>query len=179
MLHEFVQTGVYRRREATKPTISPSMDIQVASNLKRLVYGLVGGNAKKVGTLYAQFADEGQFDLSEYLPAIQELGLRSVMCSEDDCLLVMKQMHRDQGVFLDPHTATAMYAAMHTKRTCGVPMLVMETAQPAKFADVVQSATGQYPPQPKGFEGLLCAPQRVVTMPPDVERIKQYIVAHS
>jgi len=174
VLHEFVQTGVYRRRDATKPTMSPSMDIQVASNLERFIYNMLNGDVQKVYSLYEGFSRTGQFNLEKEHQRIVDAGLRSVMCSEEDCRLVMQQMYHDFGIFIDPHTAVALFAASRNG-SHDVPMLVMETAQSTKFADSVRMATGKVAPVPRSLTGLRCAPKHFVEMDPDVDKVRQFI----
>jgi len=56
-----------------------------------------------------------------------------------------------------------------------VPMICLETAQPAKFAETIREAIGIEPPRPAGYEGIEALPQRFERMPPDVDRLKRYI----
>ena len=57
----------------------------------------------------------------------------------------------------------------------GVPMVVLETALPIKFAATIEEALGQLPPRPARFEGIEALPKRVVLMSPDVDEIKRFI----
>jgi len=58
----------------------------------------------------------------------------------------------------------------------GVPMIVLETALPIKFAETIEEALGRLPPRPPQFDGIEALPKRVKLMPPDVAEIKAYIV---
>jgi threonine synthase len=60
----------------------------------------------------------------------------------------------------------------------GVPMIVLETALPIKFAATIEEALGRLPDRPARFEGIEDLPKRVTVMPADVERVKAYIVEH-
>ena len=60
----------------------------------------------------------------------------------------------------------------------GVPMLVLETALPAKFAATIQEALGRDPLRPAPLEGIEALPKRFTVMPVDVARVKAYVQQH-
>jgi threonine synthase len=79
---------------------------------------------------------------------------------------------------IDPHTADGVTVGLR-HREDGVPLICLETAQPAKFADTLREALGRDPAVPPGYEGLESRLQRVTVMDPDVEAVKAYIASHS
>jgi threonine synthase len=81
-------------------------------------------------------------------------------------------------VTIDPHTADGVSVARRNLRE-GVPMIVLETALPAKFADIVREALGTEPERPPAFEGIEDLPQRFDVVPADVDRVKDVIVEHT
>jgi threonine synthase len=87
----------------------------------------------------------------------------------------IRNAYQTYGVMIDTHTADGLKVALE-QREADVPMLVLETALPAKFEDSIQEALGQAPVRPQGLEHLESLPQRFVVMDADVDAIKQYIV---
>ena len=79
---------------------------------------------------------------------------------------------------IDTHTADGLKVAREQRRD-GVPMLVLETALPAKFAQTIRDALGIEPPRPAALQGIEALPRRVQVLPVDVERVKRYIAEHA
>ncbi len=77
-------------------------------------------------------------------------------------------------MLLDPHTADGVVVARRTL-LLGVTMLVLETAKPTKFPDILVEATGAPAPIPARLEGLLDAPQHVTTIPVDEDAVRAVI----
>ena len=176
VLHGFFTTGVYQRAKSVIQTTSPSMDIQVASNLERVVYWVLGQDANRVRALYEEFEATKRSDLSSELGLFYEAGFVSEVCKMDQCRLVMGQIFGRNGLLIDPHTATAVYAASHVPaRGHSVRRIVLETALPSKFPEEVSHATGVTPALPKGLEGLLSLPQKVYDIEPSVSELQEFI----
>lgn len=181
VLEEFFRTGVYRPRSSdqTHATSSPSMDISKASNFERFVFDLLGRDAGKVSALWKRLEQDGSFDLSHLKAEFEErYGFVAGTSSHADRLATIKRVLDDTGVLIDPHTADGVKVAEAFVEE-GVPMLVLETALPAKFAETIREATGVEPPVPEHLAGLAELPQRVVNMPCDVERVREYIREHA
>ena len=77
---------------------------------------------------------------------------------------------------IDTHTADGLKVALEY-READVPMLVLETALPAKFEDSIREALGRDPQRPQGMENLEGLPQRFEVMEADALAIKQFIVS--
>lgn len=180
VLEEFFRTGIYRPRSSaeTHATSSPSMDISKASNFERFVYHLLGNDGARVAALWEQLARDGQFDLSDMRAAFEKYGFAAGTSSHADRLATIRQVYEADSVIIDPHTADGVKVAREFVEP-GIPMLVLETALPIKFSDTVREALGIEAPRPPQFEGLEALPQRVFEMPCDVQRIKDFIVAHA
>ena len=182
VLDEFFRTGVYRVRGAdeTHATSSPSMDISKASNFERFVFDLVDRDPATLRALWAQLEREGRFDLSG-LPAFGEIATRhgfvSGQCSHAERIAVIRDVHLATGIVVDPHTAVAVKVARE-RAVDGVPMIVLETAQPAKFNETIREALGVDAAVPPGFEDLMDRPQRSVDLPADAEAVKRYLAQH-
>ena len=181
VLEEFFRTGFYRPRSAeqTHATSSPSMDISRASNFERFVFDLVGQDGERVKQLWRQLADEGQFDLSESKPLFESrYGFVGGCSSHADRLETIRQVYEDSGVLIDPHTADGVKVAREYVED-GIPMLVLETALPAKFSDTIQEAIGEPAPAPGHLRGLADLPQRVQIMDCDAQAVRRYIEQHA
>ena len=183
VLDEFFRTGVYRVRSAadTHETSSPSMDISKASNFERFVFDLVGRDAARLKSLFAdEISARGRFDLGadEGFRAIRErFGFISGSSTHADRVATIRDTFNRFGVMIDTHTADGLKVAReHLQR--GVPMIVLETALPIKFAATIVEALGREPERPAGFEGIEKLPRRVTVLPADVEVVKNFIATH-
>jgi threonine synthase len=183
VLDEFFRTGVYRVRGTadTFETSSPSMDISKASNFERFVFDLLGRDGARVKALFgAALAQQGQFDLSKeplFAQAAARYGFVSGKSTHADRLATIRDTWQRHEVMIDTHTADALKVALE-HRTAGVPMVVLETALPIKFAETIVEALGQEPERLPKFAGMEQLPQRVLVMDADVPAIKQLIAEH-
>ena len=181
VLDEFFRTGTYRVRSSaeTHETSSPSMDISKASNFERFVFDLLGRDADRTRALFGPaLVQDGGFTLTpaEFAPAAG-FGFVSGRSTHADRLDTIRSTWAGQGVMIDTHTADGLKVARE-HLTPGVPMLVLETALPAKFAATIVEATGQQPPVPAGLEGLEQRPRRFSVMPVDTAAVMQYVCQH-
>ncbi len=180
VLDEFFRTGVYRVRQSadTFETSSPSMDISKASNFERFVFDLLGRDGTKVKALFGdQLSSARKFDLSHdpaFLQAASRYGFVSGRSSHADRLATIRDTYDRFGVIIDTHTADGLKVAReHLNRS--VPMIVLETALPIKFAASIVEALGREPDRPAAFQGIEDLPKRVVNMGVNTEAIKTYI----
>jgi threonine synthase len=182
VLDEFFRTGVYRVRgsEDTHETSSPSMDISKASNFERFVFDLLGRDAARLKDLFsAQIGSKGMFDLSgdaNFKHAGTRYGFASGKSTHANRVQTIQQVFAEQGIMIDTHTADGVKVAReHVKSD--VPMIVLETALPIKFAATIVEALGREPTRPVKFEGIEALPKRVLVMKPDVAAVKALIAA--
>ncbi|MCX7814361.1 MAG: threonine synthase [Tepidimonas ignava] len=182
VLDEFFRTGVYRVRGSadTYETSSPSMDISKASNFERFVFDLLGRDAAATRALFAEaLARHGRFDLSQH-PAFaqvrQRYGFVSGRSTHANRIETIRTTWQRHGVLIDPHTADGVKVAREHLQP-GVPMIVLETALPIKFAATIVEAIGQEPPRPAHLQGIEQLPKRVLVMPADAQRVKDHIAA--
>ncbi|MFZ0159586.1 MAG: threonine synthase [Kineosporiaceae bacterium] len=182
VLEEFFRTGSYRVRAAadTHETSSPSMDISKASNVERFVFDLLDRDAGRTRHLFADLVPSaGGFTLAATEHArVAEFGFASGVSTHADRLATIAAVHAATGRLIDTHTADGVHVARRFVEE-GVPMVVLETAQPVKFADVVEAATGVRPPLPASVAGIESLPRRFEVMPADVEQIKAYLEKHA
>ena len=183
VLDEFFRTGVYRVRGSadTHETSSPSMDISKASNFERFVFDLLGRDADRTRALFgAALQKEGRFSLADdplFPQAASRYGFQSGRSTHADRLQTIRDVAQRHGVVIDTHTADGVKVARE-RREAGVPMVVLETALPIKFAETIVEALGHLPERPAGFEGIEDLPRRVQVMPADTARVQAYIEQH-
>ena len=97
---------------------------------------------------------------------------------DDECLALIGERFRDDGILIDPHSAVGVGVAERLRRGTDVPTICLGTAHPAKFPDAVERATGQRPPLPDHLADLFERPERFATMADDVETLKAYVRSH-
>ncbi|HEY3327995.1 MAG TPA: threonine synthase [Novimethylophilus sp.] len=181
VLDEFFRTGVYRPRTSaeTHHTSSPSMDISKASNFERFVFDLTGRNAARMRELWGA-VDRGEaFDSNKdgLFGRVPDYGMVSGSSNHAQRMQTIRRVYEQYGVIIDTHTADGLKVALQYREP-GVPMVVLETALPAKFEDAIQEALGRAPERPADLTGLEDLPQRFVVMDADAASIKKFIAAH-
>ena len=179
VLDEFFSTGIYRPRQAAETfvTSSPSMDISKASNFERFVFDLVGRDPVVVRELWTKVDAGGGFDLNgtPFVARLAEFGFVSGRSTHADRLATIRDVWTRHGTMIDTHTADAVKVARE-HREPGEAMVVLETAQPVKFAETIQEALGREPLRPADFVGIEELPQRGEVMAADLDAVKTYIV---
>lgn len=177
VLDEFFRTGVYRPRSAeqTLATSSPSMDISKASNLERFLFDLLDRDAERMNAAWRELDETGALDLTAELPRLKdEFGFFSGTSTHADRLATIRAVHEATGEIIDPHTADGVKVAREQIED-GVPMLVLETAKPAKFQETITEAIGVELPLSDELRAMLSAAQEVVEMPGDEQALRAYI----
>jgi threonine synthase len=180
VLDEFFRTGTYRVRAAadTHETSSPSMDISKASNFERFVFDLVGRDGARTQALFGNAVPKlGYFQLGAdplFAQAATRFGFASGKSTHADRLQTIRDTWARHGLMVDPHTADGLKVARE-HCTAGVPMVVLETALPIKFASTMVEALGREPQRPAKFDGIEALPKRVLEMEADVGAVKALI----
>ena len=181
VLDEFFRTGAYRVRGTaeTHETSSPSMDISKASNFERFVFDLLGRDADRTRELFGvRVAREGGFTLApEEMAAAAGFGFVSGRSTHADRLATIRHTFGHCARMIDTHTADGVKVARDHLEP-GVPMIVMETALPAKFAETIREALGREPDRPARLAGLEELPRRAQVLPADAARVMRYIEQH-
>ena len=187
VLDEFFKTGKYqvRKSDQTYHTSSPSMDISKASNFERFVFDLIGRDSRRLASLFAKVEKSGGFDLSgapgsdgDEFGRIAEFGFSSGKSVHADRLATIRKVQQDYGIIIDTHTADGLKVALE-QRDASVPMIVLETALPAKFNETIREALGHDAPRPAGFENIESLPQHFVVLPADADQMKSFIAAQT
>jgi len=185
VLDEFFRTGVYRPRDAahTYHTSSPSMDISKASNFERFAFDLAGRDAEKVRSMWAK-VDKGEavdFNAMDsnsggLFAKVAGYGFVSGASNHALRMQTIRDTHELYGVVIDTHTADGLHVGLKYRQP-GIPLVVLETALPAKFEDAIQEAIGQKPERPAELANLEALPRRLEIMAPDVAALKAYIAS--
>jgi threonine synthase len=180
VLDEFFRTGVYRPRDTkhTYETSSPSMDISKASNFERFVFDLVGRDGAKVREFWGKVDQGGSFDIkgTRYWDALPKFDFASGKSTHQDRLKTIRGLWEEYGVMVDTHTADGIKVGMAQRRP-NLPLICLETALPAKFAETIQEALGREPERPAKLQGIEKLPQRCELMDADVAKLKAFIAA--
>ena len=180
VLDEFFRSGKYEPRSAdnTLATSSPSMDISKASNLERFIYLVLDQDQQRLAQAWRQLDATGALDLSEYQARFQQqFGMVSGTSTHADRVATIRAVYDKSEVVIDPHTADGVTVARGYHRP-GHPMLVLETAKPEKFGDIVNEALGFEPELLPEFAQLLELEQHTVDMAVDAEALRDYIANH-
>jgi threonine synthase len=182
VLDEFFRTGTYRVRTAadTHETSSPSMDISKASNFERFVFDLLGRDAARTKQLFAdELPRNGRFDLGAdpvFAQAAARYGFVSGKSTHADRVATIRDTWERLHVMVDTHTADGLQVGRQFVEP-GVPMVVLETAQPVKFSATIVEALGREPDRPAPYVGIEALPRRMQVLPADAEQVKRYIAA--
>jgi threonine synthase len=181
VLDEFFRSGRYRVRASSETfeTSSPSMDISKASNFERFVFDLLGRDGARTRALFGDaLARDGGFTLeADEFARIAGFGFVSGRSTHADRLATIADTWQRLGVLIDPHTADGLKVARQYPQP-GTPMLVLETALPAKFAEIIRAATGVDPEPPAAYRGIEALPRRCTLMAADTDAVKAFIELH-
>jgi threonine synthase len=166
--------GSYSVRGA-QATLSPSMDIQVASNFERALFEAANRDTAWLSTAMETFARERILEIPPDVLTALRVRYHGEAVSDDETLQTMADAHGRYGRLIDPHTAVALAAAKRLGSSGGVPAVVLATAHPAKFPETVVGATGVVPPLPLRLQQSYLEPERVTVLPPDADRLRGLI----
>ncbi|WP_028913640.1 threonine synthase [Pseudorhodobacter ferrugineus] len=171
ILDRALRSGEYRT-DGVKPSISPSMDIQVSSNFERVLFDAYGRDGAAVSALMAELRGGG-FNISQGALEMLRDTFASGRCSEAETQATIRSAFADTGEVLCPHSAVGVKVAEGHLGT--VPMITLATAHPAKFPDAVEAAMGTRPGLPDRMADLFDRPERVTRMPNDLAALQAHI----
>lgn len=173
IISRFVETGELAA-EPVEATLSPSMDIQISSNLERLLFELFDGDGDATAELVSQFRRRGRAALDPD----RRLRLRSALdgdrLSDPETLEAMRRVWESHSVLIDPHTAVGVGVAERRRRP-GELVVTLATAHPAKFPEAVAAATGVVPEPPPALAGLADRPERCARLPNDLAAVTELV----
>lgn len=156
------------------------MDISKASNFERFVFDLVGRDPAVVRELWRAVDQGGAFDLSAtpYFTRMEDFAFVSGRSLHADRLETIRRTWQQHKVMIDTHTADGLKVGLQ-HREAGVPLIVLETALPAKFEETIREALGQAPWRPQAYADIESLPQRSTVVDADTQQVKDFIVAHA
>jgi len=173
ILKRLINTGNYKPLKV-EHTISPSMDIQVVSNFERLVFDLNSCDSAKTSKLMNNLDVRGEFKLEKgQLQQIKE-NFCSESLSEEETKLVLSETYKNQGILIDPHTAIGVGVAK--KILLEGSTIILSTAHPSKFSDVVMESTGIMPELPENLKKILFEKEKYDKLSKDLKKVKNYIL---
>ena len=172
ILHRAIGTGDYIT-DGVKPSVSPSMDIQVSSNFERALFDAYGRDGAAVTALMAELRAGGFHIAQGALQSLRET-FASGRCSEDDTRETIARLYAQTGEVLCPHSAVGVHVAENHLGT--TPMITLATAHPAKFPDAVEGAMGVRPALPPRMADLFARDERVTRVANDLGSIQQLIL---
>jgi len=177
ILTRMVNNGDYSTGPVV-PTLSPSMDIQVASNFERYLFYLFDENPARVNASLALFAATGKmhFTPAELARVSQDFSSASV--NREETIRTIADFNSSCGYLLDPHTAVGVRAALDSTLT-GAEFICLATAHPAKFGDAVKLAINEEVKLPAGLDGLDLLPSRCQTMAAELPTIREFVAVNA
>ena len=174
ILTRFLTTGTMTIGEV-HPTLSPSMDIQVSSNLERLLFEVHGRDGAAIAEMMATFRSEGTVSVDADRLALLADHWSAARVDDATTSATIADVHDRTGMLLDPHTAVGLAAAIEARTDPSVPMVVLATAHPAKFPDAVEAATGVHPPLPAHLADLFERTERYQVVANDYATVRGVI----
>jgi threonine synthase len=177
ILHRAISQGDYSSLTVT-PTVSPSMDIQVASNFERLLFDTVGRDAQALSHKMISFKTTGAMALTESERVQISKDFISFSAGEEETLGEIDRHYRETGSLIDPHTAVARLAARALRKEGALSgkVITLSTAHPAKFPDAVKRAAGISPKLPENYADLFDRPEHMVKAKANAGDIKALIL---
>jgi len=173
ILKRVINTGYYKPKKVQE-TISPSMDIQVASNFERLLFDVYLGDTKKIVNTMRKLKEEGEFKIEkEELNRINK-DFASETLSDQETIKIIKEMYKNFNILVDPHTAVGIGALK--KSNLKGKNIVLSTAHPFKFSQVVFESAKKEPSIPESLENSINVKEKYDTISCDLEKIKKYVL---
>ncbi|MEL7461504.1 MAG: threonine synthase [Pseudomonadota bacterium] len=163
-------------KHGVRPSISPSMDIEVSSNFERALFWAHDHDGAAVAGLMDELATTGSFQISPNAMTALSAHYDSGMANEATTADTIKSTLAARAELLCPHSAVGVHVAdAHIARAPGIPMITLATAHPAKFPDAVEAATGVRPALPPRMGDLFDLPERITKAPNDLGALQDII----
>ena len=173
ILKRVVNTGTYKPLKV-EHTVSPSMDIQVASNFERLIFDACSCDSDKIIKLMNDLNERGEFKLEKNELEKINKNFCSESLSEEETKSVIQEIYKKQKILIDPHTAVAI--GVVNKMLLKENTIILATAHPSKFSDTVTKATGIKPDLPENLNNILVGKEKYEKLPKNLEKIQNYIL---
>ena len=168
ILQKVINTGEYKPGQV-KPSLSPSMDIQISSNFERLLFDIVNEDDKRVSSLMNDLSSKGFFKLNK-----EEVDFCAEKINDKDTLSIIKEIDSKSNFIIDPHTATAVGAAKKINNLSNT--VILGTAHPYKFLETVKMATGKDVQTPIQLSKIVDKKEKYDILENNISKIKNYIL---
>ena len=170
ILHRAISKGDYVSRKV-KETLSPSMDIQLASNFERLIYYINNSNSEKTADIMKKIKQNSYQIDKPSLETIQKDFL-SESCNEEETLNIIKKNYEENNIILDPHTAVGVGAA---KKLSFNDCVILSTAHPCKFPDATNNAINKHEKLPNELQYVLDKDENFQILKNNTEDVKKFV----
>jgi len=170
ILHRAISKGDYVSREV-KETLSPSMDIQLASNFERLIYYINNSDSERTADIMKKIKQNSYQIEKNNLDIIQKDFL-SESCDEKETLDIIKKNYEENNIILDPHTAVGVGAA---KKLSFNDCVVLSTAHPCKFPDATNNAINKHEILPEELQHVLDKDENFQVLKNITEDVKNFV----
>ena len=175
ILSRFFNSGVYSLGRVVE-TLSPSMDIQVASNFERYLYYRAGEDPRRLKAMMDQFAAAGRLDAGRGPDGVVDRLFAAGVGDMEATLRAIRRFQENHGYLLDPHTAVGVHVAARWMDPAE-PMICLATAHPAKFGDAIRRACGRDLARHPSIDRLEGLPVRRDRLPASVSALRDYLAA--
>jgi threonine synthase len=172
ILHRTISKGKYET-ETVLETISPSMDIQIASNFERLIYDLNNFDDAETKNIMKKIKEEGKYIISKQKLEKINKDFLSASMNEDEVLDVIREVYEKYSVILDPHSAIGFGALK--KVNLNGNNVVLATAHPCKFPDAIDRSINIKPSLPNELIYVMSEKENYDIIGNNLNKIKQYI----
>ena len=173
ILRRGVKTGLYKPMKVHH-TVSPSMDIQVASNFERLIFDVCSQDSSRTLKLMGNLNKKGEFEIeNKELIKIKD-NFTSESLSEEETKLIINKVYKREKILIDPHTAVGL--GVLEKISLEGNSIILATAHPSKFSEVVTEATNLKPELPEKLKNILIKKESYEKLPNDIKIIQNYIL---
>ena len=170
ILHRAISNGDYISKKV-KETLSPSMDIQLASNFERLIYYINNSNSEKTAEIMKKVKQNSYQIEKNNLDIIQKDFL-SESCNEQETLEIIKKNYEINNIVLDPHTAVGVGAA---NKLSFNDCVVLSTAHPCKFPESTNSAINKREKLPNELQHVLDKNENFQILKNNTDDVKNFI----
>jgi threonine synthase len=173
ILNRAISKGRYEA-ETVCETNSPSMDIQIASNFERLIYDLNNCDDNETKIIMKGIKEKGRYIISKEILEKINKNFLSASLNEDEVLKVIKEVYEKHKVILDPHSAIAFGALKH-KINLDDNNIVLATAHPCKFPDVIHKSIGIRISLPEKLKYIMDEKENYDIISNNLSTIKEHI----
>jgi len=175
LLEKCLSTGLYQLSKVN-PSISPSMDIQVASNFERILFEICNQDESRVVELMNDLKIKKEFQLNKSEISKLQENFLAYSVSEEETLETIKNIYQEYNSVIDPHSAIGFKALKKMDNFIeSYSYFCFETAHPCKFPDAIVNAIGKEPPMPDFVKKILSKEEKFIVLENEIEILKNYI----